>query len=151
MPFAVTFSLQYLVGAIKSNSIYMDLWCKPSSPSLCLMHRARMLFIEEISEFCLSAFFSCFLQEKFHHVRKFPLFIFSSVHSTFNIHKLFFLVGKQIFLWFWVSCRRNNGGVRDQLLNSVCWFFSSSSWKGRKQLPSSHVTTSENENVRENY
>lgn len=94
-----------------------------SLPARC-MNCARMLFIEEIYEFCLSAFFSCFLQEN-SIVNENFLYLFSPAliqRSTFT--NFFFLVGKQIFLWFNVcTCRRNNGDVRDQLLNSVCWFF----------------------------
>lgn len=125
MPFAVTFSLQYLGVAIKRATQYTWIYDASLHPLLLLptarcMHPARMLFIEEkILNFTFQHSFHTFLEEKFHRKRKFPLFILFVVHSSLDIHKLF--SGKQIFsLWFGVLCtRRRNNGVRDQLLNSM--------------------------------
>lgn len=124
MPFAVTFSLQYLVGvplkATQYTWIYDARLPFPPSPMHELrsnaFHRRNLWILPFSILFMLSA-------RKFYRERKFPLFIFSGAQrSTFT--NFFFLVGKQIFLWFNVcTCRRNNGDVRDQLLNSVCWFF----------------------------
>lgn len=104
----------------------------PTLPAVCALNRcmprAWMLSIERegIVNLPFSILFILFAAErKFHRERKFPLFIFPAFHSSLDIHKLFFSASKFLsgFEFQLHEYALRNNGVKDQRLNSVCWFF----------------------------